>query len=68
VGLWVLELWVLELVVVICYLFPFLGLQSLMKLAQAFRPSQIFEIRDRFIRAMSRFDSCINAVNKEIKI
>jgi len=62
------KLSVLKLVNVICCPFPFPGLQSLVKLAQTFRASQIFEILDRFIRASSSLDSCINAVNKEIKI
>jgi len=46
----------------------FLGLQSLVKLAQAFCASQIFKISDRVIGAMSRLDSCIDAVNEEIEI
>jgi len=39
-----------------------------MKLAQAFCASQIFEVRDRFIRAMSGLDPCVDAVNEKIKI
>ena len=48
--------------------FPFLGLQNLMKLAQAFSTSQGFEVRDGFIGAMSRLDPCVYAVNEKIKI
>ena len=58
---------VLKLVIVCC-LFSFLCLQSLMELAQAFCVSQILKVHDCFTRAMSGFDSCINAVNKEIKV
>jgi hypothetical protein len=39
-----------------------------MELAQAFCASQIFKVRDRFARAMSRLDSCIDAINKEMEI
>jgi len=39
-----------------------------MKLAQTFCASQIFEVRDRFIGAMSGFDPRVNAVNEKIKI
>jgi len=28
---------------------------------------QLLEVRDRFIRAMSRLDPCVDAVNKETK-
>jgi hypothetical protein len=47
---------------------PFLGLQSLVKLAQAFRASQVLEVCDRIIGAMFGLDSCVDAVNKEKKI
>ena len=57
----------LIVVVVRCPL-PFLGLQGLMKLAQAFRASQIFKVCDRFIGAMSRLDPRVDTVNKKIKI
>jgi hypothetical protein len=62
---------VVKLVVVIsfvCCPFPFLWLQSLMELAQAFCASQILKVCDCFTRAMSGLDSRGNAVNKEVKI
>jgi hypothetical protein len=62
-----LTLSVLKLFIIGCP-FPFLGLQSLMELAQAFCASQIFKVCDRFVRAMSGLDSHVDAVNKEIKI
>ena len=57
-----------KLVVVVCRPLPFLGLQGLMKLAQAFCASQILEVRDRFIGAMSGLDPRVDAVNEKIKI
>ena len=54
--------------VVVCRPLPFLGLQGLMKLAQALRASQIFKVCDRFIGAMSGLDSRVDAVNKKIKV
>jgi hypothetical protein len=59
---------VAKLAVVIPSPCPFLGLQSLVKLAQAFCASQILKVCDRIIGAMSGLDSCVDAVNKEIKI
>jgi hypothetical protein len=54
--------------VVLCCPFPFLGLQSLVKLAQAFRASKIFKVYDCIMGAMAGLDSRVNAVDKEIKV
>jgi hypothetical protein len=58
----------LKLVVIVRCPLPFIGLQSLLKLAQTFSSSQVFEVHDRFIGAMSGLDPRINAVNEKNKV
>ena len=58
-----IDLLVANLAVVIPCPCPFLGLQSLVKLAQAFCALQTLKVCNRVIGAMSGLDSSINAVN-----